>query len=305
MVTTVSILGSCVTRDLFNSKVIPDYKDFFKLITYQGRASIISMMQPPLEFNSNDVFTGDTIDSNFIKSDLRKDGINGLIKNPPEFLIIDILFDVIFGILYCEDGTIISNNTWSLHKTIFYNKLHGKYKILTIQDNTTDYFSLFKYHVNKLFNFLEINCPNTKVILNSVRHSYAYLKDGNIVSDENFKKYGFNNNNYFEKLENYIIDNFEVDIMYFGQNYLADSNHMWGLAPHHYEKRYYNDKFNQLKNIVNNQKILHENFLLSHQLSDFKKKNKILLRKNKILSDEKRFFKTQNRCYEKENIFKK
>ena len=306
MVSTVSVLGSCVTRDLFYSKVISDYKSYFKLITYQGRSSLISLMSKPVNFNENDFSIGNAIAEDFIKSDFRKDGVVGLVENPPDYLIIDILFDVIYGILYLPDGNIISNNTWDLYKTPFYKNLiegeNDEFKILTISHNTNEYFDAYKNAINSLFNFLKSNCINTKVILNSIRHAHSYIRnDGTIITTEFFKNYGRANNKYFEKLEDYIIDNFDVDILYFGRNYYADESNIWGLAPHHYEKKLYLDKFNQLKNIVKYDKILKENERLLNNNSKLMKEIQDLYLKNKILSEEKQFFKSRTSFSIKEN----
>ena len=72
MVNTVAVIGSCVTRDLFYSKVIPDYKIFFKLTTYHGRSTLISLMQQPYKYNKEDIKTENKIDMGFIETDFRK-----------------------------------------------------------------------------------------------------------------------------------------------------------------------------------------------------------------------------------------
>lgn len=292
MVNTVGVIGSCVTRDLFFSKVIPDYKNFFKLTTFQGRSTLISLMQQPYKYNKEDIKTENKIDMGFIETDFRKEGIKGLIKQPPDYLIIDILFDVIFGVILLNDGNIISNNTWTFPKISFYNHLND-FRTINIIDNTKEYFNLYKINVNLFFELLQANCPNTKVILNQVRHSTSYIDKDGVIDTNSLKKISVDNK-YFEKLENYIIDNFDVDILYFGHDYLADVSHMWGLAPHHYEKKYYMDKSNQLREIVFKNNLLNENITLKKTISDLKKENNILIRKNKILDDKKTFFQRQN-----------
>ena len=291
MVNTVGVIGSCVTRDLFYSEVIPDYKNFFKLTTFQGRSTLISLMQQPYSYNKKDIETGNKVFTEFIESDFRKDGIKGLVNQPPDYLIIDILFDVIFGVILLNDGNIISNNTWSFNKISFYNHLND-FRTINIIDNTNEYFNLYKINVNLFFELLQANCPNTKVILNQVRHTASYIDKNGVIKYNSLENTV--DNKYFEKLENYIIDNFDVDILYFGHDYLADVSHMWGLAPHHYEKKYYMDKSNQLREIVFKNNLLNENITLKKTISDLKKENNILIRKNKILDDKKTFFQRQN-----------
>ena len=224
MINTVNVIGSCVTRDLFCSKVIPDYKNFFKLLSYQGRSTLISLMQQPYEYNKDDIKAKNKVDTEFIEADFRKDGIKRLIQQPPDYLIIDILFDVIFGVILLDEGNIISNNTWTFPKISFYNNLKG-FKTLNIIDNTKEYFNLYKNNINLFFEVLKVNCPDTKVILNQVRHSTSYIDKDGVMNTNSLKKISVDNK-YFEKLENYIIDNFDVDILYFGHDYLADVSYV-------------------------------------------------------------------------------
>ena len=214
-----------------------------------------------------------------------------MIKQPPDYLIIDILFDVIFGVILLNDGNIISNNTWTFPEISFYNHLND-FRTMNIIDNTKEYFNLYKINVNLFFELLQANCPNTKVILNQVRHTASYIDKNGVIKYNSLENTV--DNKYFEKLENYIIDNFDVDILYFGHDYLADVSHRWGLAPHHYEKKYYMDKSNQLREIVFKNNLLNENITLKKTISDLKKENNILIRKNKILDDKKTFFQRQN-----------
>lgn len=293
---TISIIGSCISRDLFNSKVISDYKKFFELYTYHGRSTFISLMQEPFSFNKKDIELENKVDTTFIEDDFKKEGINRLAKYAPNYLMIDILFDVIFGVICLNDGNIISNNTWNLPKTSFYKYLnHEKdFKILTIADNSQKYFNLYKNSIDLFFDFLDEYCENTKVILNSVRlvSSYVDVKGDVVNNNSRFKNECFDNI-YFLKLENYIIDNFDVSVMTFNNNYLADASHMWGLAPHHYEKSFYRDKFNKLKDIVFKDKISNNNILLEG-FKNLVNENVLLNMRNRILDDEKNFFKREN-----------
>lgn len=57
MVFTVGVFGSCVSRDLFNSKIVPNYKTFFQIISYSQRTSIISLMQNSVNFDEMDILS--------------------------------------------------------------------------------------------------------------------------------------------------------------------------------------------------------------------------------------------------------
>lgn len=311
MVFTIGVFGSCATRDLFYSKVIPNYKDYFQITTYSGRQSIISFMQQPLDFEEDEIDTGDRVRTRFIKEEFEKKYFQDLINNPPDYYIMDIYYEVIFGILYIDKDVIITNNYPDLSRTSFYNKIEGDIKTLTLKDNPIEYFKLFKEYLELFFNFFKMHCPNTKIILNRIKAMWVISKPGNTFeTNENLKKIASDNNVLFEQLENYIIDNFDVAVIDFSCNYLLDANHMWGIGPMHYEQKYYDDKFNQLKKIVTHDKILRENkFLLKENLK-LEKKNKLSVNlvsnmenSQKILSKEFKEIKAQNnRILQKINI---
>ena len=48
---TISIIGSCVSRDLFNSKFIPDWKEFFQVKAYYARTTIPSIVSKPMDYD--------------------------------------------------------------------------------------------------------------------------------------------------------------------------------------------------------------------------------------------------------------
>ena len=51
----VSIIGSCQSRDIFNSKFIPKYKDYFRVYSYYTMTSILSVMSEPVRYNYNNL----------------------------------------------------------------------------------------------------------------------------------------------------------------------------------------------------------------------------------------------------------
>ena len=240
MVTTVGVLGSCVSRDLFFSKFNPDYKKYFRVNLSFQRSSIISIMHEPISFNENDLLilpknNSNQARMNFLKADLKKTIMDDLIKNPPNILILDNYFEVRMGVIILENGSIITNNNWDLPCTNFYNKLKIK-KILTVQNNTQEYFDLWKRSCDLFFDFLDNNCPNTRIILNSFKQCFNVMKgDGTIELNDEFRKNAKSVNKFLKKFDEYIISK-SVDILPFEDNTLLDEKHLWGLGPVHYEK---------------------------------------------------------------------
>ena len=206
-------------------------------------------MQNSVNFDEMDIFSENNHNDS-IKYDLSKCWLSEIAKNPPDYIIMDVIYELIFGILMLDDGNIITNNCWDLPKTKFYETIKDKSTALTIIEDSKTYFKLYKESIDLFFNFLKNNCQSTKIILNSARYATKTLKKDKSIVDESGNSYLVNVNSYLEDLELYIQDNYDVEIMYFGRDYLADESHIWGSGRTHYEKSYYSDKFNQLKRIV-------------------------------------------------------
>ena len=218
MVFTVGVFGSCVSRDLFNSQIVPNYKTFFQIISYSQRTSIISLMQNNIKFDEKDIiFENDY--NNSIRYDLSKCWLSEIANNPPDYIIMDVIYELIFGILILDDGNIITNNYWDLPKTKFYETIKDKSTALTIIEDSKTYFKLYEESIDLFFNFLKNNCQSSKIILNSARYATKILKKDKTIVDESGNSYLLNVNSYIEDLELYIENNYDVEIMYFGRDY--------------------------------------------------------------------------------------
>ncbi len=97
-----------VSRDLFNSHFVHNYKDFFEVNISAQRTTLISIMQDPLIIDEklleiNPLNPTNNARTNFILHDLNKSFLKELIEEDIEYLIMDNYFDVRMGILYFND----------------------------------------------------------------------------------------------------------------------------------------------------------------------------------------------------------
>jgi hypothetical protein len=117
--TRVALLGSCTTRDVFNSKFNSDYKKYFKIVADQQHMSLLSVMSSPFEVN-NEKIEGDVTDfyKNVYKQDLQKDFLLRLKESNPEVLILDFYTDVFYGAIEVNDTALITNKKWQYKKTL-------------------------------------------------------------------------------------------------------------------------------------------------------------------------------------------
>lgn len=257
MVTSFGVFGSCASRDIFYSKINHNYKKFFKITGDGVRLSFISIMQPPVSYDVETLSIKNQNSMNNhhlkrIKLDLDKSFRKTLIDKSFEFLLIDTYYDVNHGIVDIGNGVYITNNI-GLNKTKFFQNLPNK-RVIKIHNHLQEYFKLWKDNFDEFYDFIVKNSSNTKIILNPNRHVYRTIdKDLNYQMSEKFK-IECKNNKYRDLLDEYILKNFDVDVLNFDEQTLADKNHVWGEYSVHYYKKYYLDKTNQLNTIIQNEK---------------------------------------------------
>ena len=107
--------------------------------------------------------------------DLDKVFLEDLKNENFEYMILDTYYDTNFGVVDIGDNRYITNNI-RLNQTEFFKNLEYK-RFLTIQNNTAEYFELWKKSCDSFFEYLETYCPDLKVILNPSRHVYKVLNE--------------------------------------------------------------------------------------------------------------------------------
>lgn len=254
MVSEFTVFGSCTCRDIFNSTLNQNYKDFFHIGKTGIRISFISIMQDPVEYSEESVIIQPQEGKNiyftsWIKDDFDKMFLDVLKEENFEYMLIDTYYDTNFGVVDIGDGQYVTNNI-RLDETPFYENLEYK-RVLTIMDDTQEYFNLWKENCDLFFKFLDENCPNLTVILNPSRHVYKILKsDGSIMEDPTFKEDCEKYNPYRDMLDEYILRNFDVEVLEFDENTLSVEDHLWGCSSLHYGPLYFVDINEQLNQII-------------------------------------------------------
>lgn len=248
----IAVLGSCVSRGAFNSDFVHDYKDFFEVTFDAQRTSLISLMQDSIPIDEKLIEINPPNRVNFAKTrflsdDLNKRFLKDLLEKKIDYLIIDNYFEVIMGILY-YDNSIITNNEWDLPLTKFYNEMKDKF-ILKITNFQDEYFLIWSKYCDLFFKFLNIECPNVKVVINMGRQTDKIMKsDGTIYTNSNFTPNKNIINPLLDKFDSYIINNFDVDVIEWDNKKIyGDENHVWGVSPVHYTKDYYYSLIDKLK----------------------------------------------------------
>lgn len=248
----ISIFGSCVSRDIFNF----DLNNIFSIKTYVARQSIISAVSPPIPCNLEDInlkskFQRESVYNDFIKNTFK------LFENDGSSYILIDLIDERFNLLKYNENNIESYITYSslLQESGYIGKINDigkgverKRRLLPWKEFFLDDIKVSKYMDSFCEKIVSIY-SSEKIILHKGK-LLNYYKDnvGNIVK---FSASQVNKNKKVNELINYMYDYLEG---YFGncllidfcENYCADESHVWGLAPMHYQKEYYEAVFSEL-----------------------------------------------------------
>jgi hypothetical protein len=235
----VAILGSCVTRDIFISKINPQYKQHFEVVLFQNHTTLLSLLSPKIHYKNTDFSNLSWRNMEMIKNELDKEFLNNLTKIQPDILIIDFFSDAFFDTI--KDGnSFLTVNIW---KTISTKHFH---KISLNNTPFTPSVKDLKKYILELSNYLIKNLPNTKIILNKTKTVDKYINDYNdIVPFKNVK----NINDKWTQIDNIFEQANKPFIINNKHKYIGLSSHIWGLSNVHYEKEYYIQSLHSILNI--------------------------------------------------------
>ncbi len=246
--TNIAIFGSCVSVDPFRTCYNDYKKDFNKMYEHQ-RSTIISLMNPKINYAEEDIkYLINAPDKLFIDSDIRRDFEKEIFKHLDniDYLVINMVHDIRWGVFAFED-TYITRSDY-IYKTKFYENNQSKLRPITIFDNEHEYFELWKNNCDKFFEYLSKNYPKLKVILQKIELKDHYIKyDGTYGYRKDFHEQAQKLNPYFKKLEQYIEDNHDTIVIPFPSDTSLDEGNIWGLYSTHYSRSYYENVFNKIK----------------------------------------------------------
>lgn len=254
---SVVVLGSCVSRDLFNSRFTPEYRNEFSILDtlYQSslpsvvRAEDISCPVPrTLKPNFDGVF----------RRELLGDKLAAMVVPEPDFLLVDLFTDIHLGVTKVA-GLYATRNHMAFASLadadIFFDddgKTAPDRMRFELDASTADYQEAAKQSIVYLRNFFHKHSPITKIILNSARFSNTFL-------DSNGDKQYFpkqdrldSKNEAWSVLDDSFQNLTDCERITYDESYFQGSpHHPWGLHPVHYSKTYYSYMWEKLLDIVN------------------------------------------------------
>ena len=276
----IAIYGSCVSKDPFTTRFNKDYKKKYNCVITDQRHSFISTMQEKEKINESELISthpnrNTPYEIKCIKEDLQKTFLDLMLLNDVDYLIFDINIEVQCGVL-SYNGTFLTDIPY-LKRTDFYSNRPGL-KHINAFDNPTQFFEIWCENCDKFFNWLKVNCPETKVILIEARTlDIIQRSDSSTYIEPIFTFKTKISNIYNKKLEKYIKENFDVYVVSFHKDTVINENHVWGKWFAHFDDDYYTNVLKSVDKIV--------------EYDELKKQVESLSKENESLHEEISFLK--------------
>ena len=278
----IAIYGSCITKFPFTTTYNPDYKKKYKCIINDQLHSFISTMQESEEYDEKDIILSpDTLFTRLviksIKQDLEKSFIKAIKNNKIDYLVFDVYYDVLCGIMQYDENKIISSMSL-LDKTPLFKKFKNV-KFLNMFIDPTVYFDLWKKYCDKFFKFMKDESPNTVLVLAEVRALDKFQKEDLTTYIESEYTKDINKLNiYLKKFEEYIKNTQDVHVIKFKENTLLNEYHEAGKLNVHYSDEYYTNFMNEFDKI--NQQVEKDKSSTTNTVKKYPREDIIQLKRN-------------------------
>ena len=245
---SVSVFGSCVTRDNFNSIFNPGYKSWFQVGVSANQTSMIALMSPPIEATWEPLREMSDYDRWNIDDDLSRQFLVDVAEQQPRFLVLDWFGDVHFGVARLPDGRYFTDNRWKIATTDFYRD-RREAGDLTRLNHLTDadgYFALWTEALERFAAQMAETCPQTQIVVHRGWNTDRVLVPGRaraIPLRKHKKVFPLDvaeTNAFWARLDDHAVSTYgwdEIDLRDLEAPTFAE--HPWGAFYVHYTPDYY------------------------------------------------------------------
>lgn len=230
----IAIFGSCVTRDVFNRKFSPNYKDLFDCVLLANQSTVVALMSPAIDPSGADLGDLDEWARNDVIADLTRSFLDELEATLPEYLLVDFFGDVHFGCAELESG-IVTRNRWKTTTTPFYKATWQR----DILPDSPAYFGLWRDASDRFVREVRARVPGIKIVLHEALNvTQVRGSDGELSQLQGAAAFAEMNirwarlNAQFRELADA-----SVDVM--GDDTVSFAGHPWGAFAVHYELEYH------------------------------------------------------------------
>ncbi|MDY0404611.1 DUF6270 domain-containing protein [Virgibacillus sp. 179-BFC.A HS] len=277
----VAVIGSCVSRDIFNRKFIPNYKEMYECVSTAWQTSIISFVSDRTWIPEDQKGYKDELTKhqrNTANRDIAKRYRKEMIEAQPDYILFDLYADVRYGVVKTDKGY-LTNNPNGFQKTFYYHNNSYEKTLNIFRDKS--YLDLFFQSFQQFLDWVHQQIPNCKVIVNGFYEAFSYMTREDYPVNFSLKVCSMvaKENAMYNKIYEKLIADYDIYFLDMRKRtYFGDYDHLYGRKPWHFTQQYYDDLHNALNNIVMKDQLLDENETKANNSaeSEEKKRNPIV-----------------------------
>lgn len=242
---TVSVLGSCITRDNFNSRFNPGYKRWYTVGATTNQSSMIALMSPPIDEPWEPLEPMQPYGLWNVGSDLSREILTLLPQERPDVVVIDFFGDVHFGVLQLADGRYLTDNRWRVRRTDLYERLLAAPGTVRIrwQDDADRYFDLWVEAMDRFAAFMAAELPETQVVVHCGFNVDAIIPRGATLPalmPQPRRRGARAGSRFWRRLNEHARTAYGWDHIDLGdEHWVTFADHPWGAMAVHYTFDYY------------------------------------------------------------------
>lgn len=276
----ISIIGSCQSRDIFNSKFVKNYKEYFNIYSYFSMTSMLSIMGEPITYAFHRLAKAgfkDCLMEHWYQ-EFEKNALKTLESKQPDVLLMDFYGDARYGAIAYGSEYIINRVDKLANLEIIDFSNFGI--VYSYEKNTDDFIVMWKNAFDRFMAFMKEKLPNTEIIINTVKGTKIVQDSaGNEYLSPNIAGLDVNRiNEVWKRFDNYAIKKYKLKAITYTKEYKLDPEYPFsglGWALVHYHKDYYEDCFNGLLEQVAGHKGVEKKDVNTNLVRDTQYRNKL------------------------------
>lgn len=244
----VAVLGSCVSRDLFNSRFNPHYKDLFECVALSNQVSLISLMSPAVDVPAGLMTELDDHARREVTTEVTRSFLDELVAQRPEYLLIDLFADVHFGCFSVNDSY-LTRNRWKIMNTRFYAEAE-KVDLVPATDPEA-YLKVWRAALDRLLQFLATHLPGTQLVVHCARNVTRSVAEDGTVRQLGRARQLLAMNEWWQRLDEELqARGVERVLDLFSERLTSTDGHPWGPFAVHYTLDYHAAALSRLTRLV-------------------------------------------------------
>lgn len=249
----IDIVGSCVSRDVFNGRFASNYKDYVEVGETVYQTALPSLLE---QKSIPSITEADKAKETFIQTlneEYSGNSLQRVIDSAPDFIIFDFFADVHMGVTR-KMGRYVTRNHMAfqtLDNADTYFNDQGVSAPERMRFGDDKYGKIAIESLRVLGDRLKSDLPKTELIINSARFSTTHVDENKVVHHFFNTERLQQKNEYWDLVDEIAIDELDAQHVSHCRGLLvASPTHPWGLHPVHYTQTYYDNLWREVRKIT-------------------------------------------------------